>query len=94
MMQPMAARTRITPWLHLSAGLIWVFIGLRRFDRLGFLDVYRMSGYRGRATHPADCILPCAAGLLFLIAAATGFLKSRQNRDGTPEPITTIFGPR
>lgn len=43
----------------------------------------------------SDAILAGVAALLFLTAAVTGFLKSRRNPEGKPEPaVTTLFGPR
>ena len=76
------------------ARLIWVILGLQRFDRLGLLDVDKLPRYRGPAPHRQDFILPCVTGLLFLIAASTGFIRGRGTREGAAESaIITIFGP-
>lgn len=91
--------------LQLFAGLIWLYIGLRNFDRLDFLSVYRLPLSQSFGIHGGRSLyhipqarggflLPCVAGLLFLIAAAVQWLSFRRSRENGEEPaVTTLFGP-
>jgi len=84
----------MVPILNLLAGLGWIAVALRNFDRLGFLNVYHLREYRGLRGHGGDVLLPCVAGLLFLIGAAVGLLRANRGPKGAPDPVvTTLFSP-
>ena len=72
--------SKFFPWMSLSTGLVWLFVGLRHLDGL--------RAYLGLAPHPGEVLLPCLTGVLFLIAAAAGFL--RRNSTGQPQSLSII----
>ncbi len=86
----MKAGTKITPWLRLCAGVVWIWIALSRFDRLSLLDVYNFPNHHRVVPHQGGrVLLPCVVGLLCLAGAALGFLR-RNNT--SPPAVITLFG--
>jgi hypothetical protein len=71
-MSPARNRSKLVgPCLNLVAGLLWLFVAFLRFDRL--------SGLHSR---DGEGLLPCVAGLLFLVSAALGFRNWMRGHDG------------
>jgi hypothetical protein len=77
--------------LNLTAGLIWVFIVLRNFDRLSFLGMHRLPGHGGFHLRGVG-LLPAVAGMLFNVSAVLGFRSWMRRHDEAQPPITTLFG--
>ncbi|HVW09764.1 MAG TPA: hypothetical protein VHC90_14345 [Bryobacteraceae bacterium] len=78
---------RLLPWPLVAAGIICLWIALRRFDRLSLLDAYQLPENRGiRAHRSAGVFLAFAAGLLLLIAAVVLILQDRTYK------TTTLLG--
>jgi len=69
----MGKSSKVTPWLHLTAGTLWLLGAARDVWAPGFL---RMNGVH----RTSDLLLlKLAAGTLFLIAACSGFMRMRRN---------------
>ena len=84
---------KITPWLFLVTGLMWLVGALRSFGWLNFLNVDWLHDYRGSHPHESYALLWAANALLYLTGAALAFLENRRNPQGNAEPVvTTLFG--
>ncbi len=83
---------RFLPLPLLAAGVECLWIALRRFDRLGLLDVYHLPENRGLHHKAATgFFLPCAAGLLCMIVAAVLFLRARNQQYNAGSGTITLL---
>jgi hypothetical protein len=87
----MAEPRKMTPWLFLSQGLMWIFTALRAVYWPRLLSFSHLSIAHRRSLVPVEL----ATGLISLASPYRGFSRARRNPEGKVDPyITTIFGPQ
>jgi hypothetical protein len=79
---------KMTAWLNLLAGLLWLSIPLRNVYFPHFPSVARLSNPRASIA-PVQVV----TGIIWLVVAWKNFSSVRRNPEGKTEPaIQTLFG--
>jgi hypothetical protein len=80
---------KITPWLNLLIGLLWILMGLRNIYMPGFLSLTHLSNADKASLAPIELVV----GVLWLAGGLVGLFKGRHNPEGKLDVgVTTILG--
>jgi hypothetical protein len=81
---------KITPWLNLVIGLLWILMGLRNIYMPDFMSFTHLSNADKASLAPIELVV----GILWLAGGLVGLFKGRRNPEGRLDVgATTILGP-
>jgi hypothetical protein len=80
---------KITPWLNLVIGLLWILMGLRNIYMPDFLSLTNLSNADKASLAPIELVV----GVLWLAGGLVGLFKGRHITEGKLDVgVTTILG--